>query len=146
MLDQSEREMIRKEISILSCLNHKGIVKIKEVFDSHKYILIVMEYVEGGDLFRKIKSQQANEVYVKRIIRKVLKALKYMHKLGIMHRDLKPENILLVEKEDTVCVKLIDFGLSTYMMPNQLKDFCCGTIGYSAPEIFGGKYSIKADL
>ena len=90
MLDQSEREMIRKEISILSCLNHKGIVKIKEVFDSHKYILIVMEYVEGGDLFRKIKSQQANEVYVKRIIRKVLKALKYMHKLGIMHRDLKP--------------------------------------------------------
>lgn len=146
MLDQGEREMIRKEISILNNFNHPGIIKIKDIFDSHKNIIIVMELVKDGELLKKIRGENANENVIKNIIKKILIALSHLHKLGVMHRDLKPENILVYEDNGETFIKIIDFGLSTYVLPDEFKDFRCGTLGYTAPEVFAGKYSLKADL
>lgn len=146
LMNQSEREMIRKEISILKNFYHPGIIKIKEVFDSRKSVKIVLEYVKGGDLLKKIKSEEVKEAKVKEIIRKVLEIIKYLHSLGVIHRDLKPENILIIDDVEGIQVKLIDFGLATYTLPGEIKSFRCGTLGYTAPEVFTGKYTNKIDI
>lgn len=146
MLDQAEREMIRKEVSILSNFNNPDIVKIKDVFDSHKKIVIIMELVQGVELLKKIRGENTNEQKVKNVVRKILLALSHIHKLGVMHRDLKPENIMVYEKNDETFIKIIDFGLSTYIMPGENLEFKCGTLGYTAPEVFSGRYSNKADI
>ena len=145
-LDQSERELIRKELMIISCLNHPGIVKFKEVFESRRYVKIIMEHIEGGDLLKKINSGTITENDLKAIIRQVLEAIKYLHGIGVIHRDIKPENVLLKHIENGYQVKLIDFGLSTYFLPNNVMNYCCGTLGYTAPEVFTGEYDSKADL
>ena len=49
-----EKELLQSEIEILKIIDHPGVIKINEVFDSKKYILIVMEFVEGGELFERI--------------------------------------------------------------------------------------------
>ena len=144
-MNQPEREMIRKEVSILQNFSHPGIIKIKDVFDSHKNVKIVVEYCEGGDLLKKIKSEVVEEENVKKMIRKILVILQYLHSLGVIHRDIKPENILVCEGENPE-IKLIDFGLSTFTNPGEIKNFKCGTLGYTAPEVFSGNYTSKVDI
>ena len=146
MLDQNEREFIRKELSILTALSHNSIVKFKELFDSRKSIIIIMEYIKGGDLLKTINTMKCSEKYIKIVIKQILEGVHYLHKLGIIHRDLKPENILIAENNEEILVKIIDFGLSTYLFPNDGMSSCCGTLGYTAPEVFKGRYNQKADL
>ena len=146
ILDQSERELIRKELTIISCLNHPGVAKFKEMFESRRHVKVVMERVEGGDLLKKINSGIISENDIRTIIRQVLETIRYLHGIGVIHRDLKPENVLLTNTPDGYQVKLIDFGLSTYFLPNDVIDYCCGTLGYTAPEVFTGEYNSKADL
>jgi serine/threonine protein kinase len=97
---------------------------------------MVVEYLSGGELIKNIsKKVQYNELYLKKIMMFIIKALKYMHSKGIMHRDLKPENLMIKSKKQRLNVKLIDFGLSTKI---KLKEFLfrrCGTPGFVAPEI-----------
>jgi hypothetical protein len=144
MMNQAEREMIRKEVSILQNFSHPGIIKLKEVFDSHKTVKIVLEYVQGGDLLKKIKNEKADEGKIKETIQKILKVVQHFHYLGVIHRDVKPENILICEGNEDV--KFIDFGLSTFTLPAENKNFKCGTLGYTAPEVFSGCYNKKVDL
>ena len=146
ILDQSERELIRKELTIISCLNHSGVAKFKEMFESRRHVKVVMECVEGGDLLKKINSGIISENDIRTIIRQVLETIRYLHGIGVIHRDLKPENVLLTNTPDGYQVKLIDFGLSTYFLPNDVIDYCCGTLGYTAPEVFTGEYNSKIDL
>ena len=145
-MNQAEREMIRKEISILKNFNHPGIIKIKEVFDSRKSVKIVLEYVKGGDLLKKIKGEEVKEAKVKEIVKKILEIVKYLHCSGVIHRDLKPENILIIEDDEGTQIKIIDFGLATYTLPGELKRFKCGTLGYTAPEVFTHQYTNKIDI
>jgi calcium/calmodulin-dependent protein kinase I len=144
-LDKLEREMIRKEISILTYVNHPGIVKIKEVFNSHKYIFIVMDYIPAGNLLKKIKVEKLQECEIRNIVKDILLVLKYLHSLGIMHRDLKPENIMISDS-DQIKVIIIDFGLATYFSYDDILSHCCGTLGYTAPEVFAKSYSYKVDI
>lgn len=145
-MNQAEREMIRKEISILKNFSNPGIIKLKDVFDSRKNVKIVLEYVESGDLLKKIKSEDVEESKVKEIIKKILETTKYLHSLGVIHRDLKPENILVEENSEGIQLKFIDFGLATYTLPGEIKSLKCGTLGYTAPEIFLGRYTNKVDV
>ena len=53
---------------------------------------IVMEFVDGGELFDRIVKQKTfSELEARGVIRDVLFALEYMHSQGVVHRDLKPE-------------------------------------------------------
>lgn len=146
MMDQSERELIRKELTILSSLNFHGIVKFKEVFETRKHVMVVMEKMEGTDLLKKINGGMLDEYEIKSIIRQILQAVCYIHQLGVIHRDLKPENVLVTKIADDFNVKLIDFGLATYYFPKNKMNYCCGTLGYTAPEIFSGNYNTKIDV
>jgi len=72
----------------------------------------IMLYVEGGELFDRIKRFGCfKEPVAKQIIREILSALKYMHIRSTVHRDLKPENILFAREED-VHIKIADFGFA----------------------------------
>ncbi|OMJ69279.1 hypothetical protein SteCoe_33035 [Stentor coeruleus] len=143
-----EKELIQSEINILKIVNHPGVIKIKEIFDSKKRILIVMELIEGGELFDKVVSKKVfSEYSASKIIKQMLEAIDYLHDLGIVHRDLKPENILLNDSSDIPCVKVADFGLSKLTGPNDIQNLACGTLGYVAPEVLSQTgYNHKADI
>ena len=58
----------------------------------------------------------------------IASALYYLHSFGIVHRDIKMENILLVDKDDNAELKLVDFGLSTILGPNETATEPFGTM------------------
>jgi serine/threonine protein kinase len=62
-------------------------------------------------------------------------ALYYLHSFGIAHRDLKPENILIASDSDTAECKIVDFGLSKIIGPNETSLDPFGTLSYVAPEV-----------
>ena len=143
-----EKELLQSEIEILKIIDHPGVIKINEVFDSKKYILIVMEFVEGGELFERIvKKKIFSEYSASKIIKQLLESVAYLHELGILHRDIKPENILLTDDSDIPNIKLADFGLSKLACPNDMQNLACGTLGYVAPEVLSQTgYNYKVDL
>ena len=145
-MDRAEREMIRNEVNIMKNCAGEGVVKVQDVFESHKSLKIVMELVTGGDLLHKITNENAEESKVKEIIHKILDNVRNLHGLGVVHRDIKPENILVIEDNGEVKIKFIDFGLSTFCLPFETKKYKCGTLGYMAPEVVSGSYCKKVDI
>ena len=80
----------------------------------------------------------------------ILLGLFHCHKIGIMHRDLKPENLILRNKKVLWDVKLIDFGLGSFIDVDEYLFKRCGTPGFVAPEIINlegdEKYDEKCDI
>ena len=76
------------------------------------------------------------EEHIARIIIQLIKAVEYIHSLGILHRDLKGENILMSDKTDNANIKLSDFGLARVLGPGEKCNDSYGTVGYAAPELF----------
>ena len=105
------------EIQALRKLKHPSIIQLYDVYISKEKIYIVMELMEGGELFDYVVQKGTlTEEEASKIVRKVTSALVYMHDKNIVHRDLKPENLLLKRKPTNatadIDVKVIDFGLS----------------------------------
>ena len=69
-----------------------------------------------------------------------------MHDSNMVHRDLKPENVLYSSKDQDRVIKLIDFGLSTYITSNHKLTTYTGTPCYMAPEVWDGKYGKECDV
>jgi len=135
-LNDSEREMLRSEIAIMKLLNHPNVVEMKEVFEDKSYVYVVMELVEGGELFERIRKKRVFSEYMAyHITKQLLETVKYLHDVGIVHRDIKPENILLSDTSDLPTIKLADFGLSKLVGPDDLLTVPCGTLAYVAPEV-----------
>ena len=125
-LKSVEKNLIRKskrnansilfEIDVLRSVDHPNIIKIYEVYDSEKYIHLVFEYLEGGELFERIKSKGLySEKDAINVMRDLLMALEYLHDKGIVHRDLKPENLILAFKDKDDNLKIADFGLASFI-------------------------------
>jgi serine/threonine protein kinase len=127
-------ETLDNEIDILSQVDHPNIVKMHAIFDTEEHLLIVMELMEGGELYEEIIQRTVfTEKEAAIIVKQLLDALVYLHHRGIVHRDLKLENLLLAKKGD-LTVKLADFGLSKLFNGASLKT-ACGTPFYVAPDI-----------
>ena len=136
--DESDLERISREIHILTVLRHPNIAQLYETIFSERHIYIIMEYVEGHDLFQYIYSlQRLSEVKSSQLFRQLISTIEYIHTLGIVHRDIKPENILL-NKQKTI-LKLVDFGLSNSYKHGDLLKTACGSPCYAAPEMISGK-------
>lgn len=133
--DPNRRKSVKREIKLMEKMKNLNIVQLYEIIDTHKYVIIVMEYIGGGSLHGYLKSKpnrRLEEVDAKKVIRQITEGLRYCHSRCITHRDIKLENILLDENR---VVKLIDFGFST-CIPNDKKiKIFCGTPSYMAPEI-----------
>eukprot|EP01103_Thecamoeba_quadrilineata_P010528 TRINITY_DN229_c0_g3_i1.p1 TRINITY_DN229_c0_g3~~TRINITY_DN229_c0_g3_i1.p1 ORF type:complete len:784 (+),score=170.24 TRINITY_DN229_c0_g3_i1:73-2424(+) len=131
------KQMLETEINILQRVDHPNVIGLQSMYETKTHLFLVMEYVEGGELFDRIIERGCfSEKDAANIIRQILEAVKYLHSLGVVHRDLKPENVLCATKE-ALDVKIADFGLSKILDGDnkQVLQTCCGTPSYAAPEL-----------
>ena len=146
-LDRFEREMMKNEINILKVLDHPGIVKLIDVFDLQKTLILILEFIPGGELYNKIRSVELSEYIINKIVFQLINIICYMLSVGVIHRDIKPENIILTSAIEDPIIKLIDFGLATYICLEHTVINVCGTIGYSPPEmLLKNPYGIQSDM
>ncbi|CAD8184995.1 unnamed protein product [Paramecium pentaurelia] len=145
--NNKQRQGLLNEIDLLRSCDHPNIIKLYEIYESGDYIYLVMELLEGGELFDIILETKCfQESKVALIMFKIFDALEYLHTKNIMHRDIKPENILLKDKSENFDLKIADFGLASYTEVDLLITRC-GTPGYVAPEILEDKkYNEKVDV
>ena len=141
-------QSVLQEIDILRALNHEFIIHLHEVYESNKYIHLVLSYLEGGELFDRIKSKQVyQESTAIRVMRNMLKALEYLHAHNVVHRDLKPENLILASKTNDYDLRIADFGLASFIKDGQLLKLRCGSPGYVGPELLEDVgYDKKVDI
>ncbi|XP_033969379.1 serine/threonine-protein kinase Chk2 [Trematomus bernacchii] len=125
------------EIEILQRIDHPCLIKTEDFYQTEDSYYIVLELMEGGELFQRVKSQQQlSESVTKLYFYQMLRAVQYLHSKGIIHRDLKPENILLSSHEDICLIKVTDFNQSRILEESLLMRSLCGTPSYLAPEVF----------
>lgn len=108
-----------------------------------------MECLPGGDLFNYLEKREfsISEKRAKEISLQLSSALYYLHSFGVTHRDLKPENILMDSNSDSACCKIVDFGLSKIIGPDEKATEPFGTLSYVAPEVLLQKpYGKEVDI
>jgi len=138
---------LEREIVIMKLLTHRNIVRLFDVWENRNELYLIMEYVEGGDLFEYVAQQhRLDEREAVYLFRQIIAALLYCHRIRIHHRDLKPENILL--DLNTLEVKLVDFGMAALQPQGGLLTTPCGSPHYAAPEVIAIKAydGSKADV
>merc|ERR1712072_657628 len=141
-----------KEVAVMLRIDDPNCVKLYEVYETETEIQMVMELLEGADLFdRIINKQKYPEDEAKELMKRVCDGVKHLHDKNIMHRDLKPENILLASPDNDVNCKVGDFGLSRLFPEGGPKEqktgTLCGTPGYVAPEVLNrAQYSYGVDV
>uniref|UniRef100_A0A8C1MXN3 non-specific serine/threonine protein kinase n=1 Tax=Cyprinus carpio TaxID=7962 RepID=A0A8C1MXN3_CYPCA len=130
------------------------IVRILSLYENmyrgKKCLLIIMECMEGGELFSRIQvrgDQAFTEREASEIMRDIGTAIQYLHNMNIAHRDIKPENLLYNSKEDTGVLKLTDFGFAKETSLHNPLQTPCYTPYYVAPEVLGPeKYDKSCDM
>ncbi len=132
-------EQFIREGELLKALNHPSLPKVVDVFSEGRKHYIVMEYVEGQNLQKKMKEKGSAFSYGEVLpwTLQLLDILSYLHSLTppVVFRDLKPSNIMLTAGGK---IKLIDFGIARLFSPEKVKDtYVMGTPGFSAPEQYG---------
>ncbi|KAL3109084.1 hypothetical protein niasHT_012646 [Heterodera trifolii] len=130
------RAHIEREVDILrSVSGHDGVVELVELFENPNEVVLVLEYVCGGELFEHVCQHEfLSESEAAQFLFQILRAVKHLHRMHIAHLDLKPENIILRERGQHF-VKLIDFGLSRKLLPGSCVREMIGTPEFVAPEI-----------
>lgn len=147
-MSSKERQESRKEVAVLANMSHPNIVQYKESFEECGCLYIVMDYCEGGDLFKTINSQKGVQFPEEQILDwlvQICLALKHVHDRKILHRDIKSQNIFLT-KDGTI--QLGDFGIARVLNSTvELARTCIGTPYYLSPEICENKpYNNKSDV
>mmetsp|Transcript_9229 Transcript_9229/g.16621 ORF Transcript_9229/g.16621 Transcript_9229/m.16621 type:complete len:419 (-) Transcript_9229:256-1512(-) len=132
-----QKEIYMREMKIMAKSDHPNVVKLYDIFDTPQRLFLVMEYMDGGELFDIIaEEKQFSEEKAAQVMREVLNGVKYLHEVGVVHRDIKPENILCKDKSWPLQIKLVDFGLANMVESEEtvLKSLV-GTCVYRAPEM-----------
>ena len=128
-------ERFVQEARAIAALNHRNIITVHEFVESAPGPFIVMEYLPGGDLARRLREHggKLEPAEALEIVRLVGQALAYAHRRNIFHRDVKPSNILLAEDGTP---KLVDFGLARLAKESELtlSGQGMGTSAFMAPE------------
>jgi eukaryotic-like serine/threonine-protein kinase len=136
-----------REAMSVAGLSHENIIHIYDFQRLGGALFIVMEYVEGIDLYDLLDRAQPLPVDVGAIIAmQVARALDYAHYRGIIHRDIKPANIMIAKSG---LVKLMDFGIARDQSFGDLTESGTGlgTPSYMSPEqILGDKLDFRSDI
>ncbi len=137
------------EARILRTIEHPNVIKFVDIFEDATKLYLVMELVQGGELFDRLERDGPfAEADARHVMFQLLSALNYLHERHIVHRDLKPENILLHAPPAHATsflpeVKIADFGLAKLVGADvhfRAATFC-GTPQYFAPEVLESRSS-----
>lgn len=146
-VDSQFAKRFEREAHFMASLQHENILHVHDFLKQEGSMYIVMEYVQGIDLFDLLERRQQLPVDVAAIIAlQVARALDYAHFRGIVHRDVKPANIMVSRQGE---VKLMDFGIAR---DDSMRDLTetgtgLGTPSYMSPEqILGDKLDFRSDL
>ncbi|XP_009863843.1 PREDICTED: myosin light chain kinase 3-like [Apaloderma vittatum] len=131
-----QKDEVKNEINVMNQLNHVNLIQLYDAFESKNNIVLVMEYVEGGELFDRIIDENYNLTEMDTILfmKHICEGIQYMHQMYILHLDLKPENILCVNRAANQ-IKIIDFGLARRYKPREKLRVNFGTPEFLAPEV-----------
>lgn len=141
-----KRAQLESEIEVFLLMDHPHIAQLHDVYESEGMLELVMECMEGGELFDRVMVlKRFSERDCADAVFQMLLALNYIHSHGIVHRDLKLENFLY-EKKGGSHLKLIDFGFSKVSDPNVKMRVSCGTLSYVAPEVLDKCYTSQCDM
>ncbi|XP_019607958.2 myosin light chain kinase family member 4 isoform X6 [Rhinolophus sinicus] len=133
---KKDKDEVKNEITVMNQLDHVNLIQLYDAFESKNDIVLVMEYVDGGELFDRIIDDNYNLTEFDSIlfIKQICEGIRYMHQMYILHLDLKPENILCVNR-DAKQIKIIDFGLARRYKPREKLKVNFGTPEFLAPEV-----------
>eukprot|EP00929_Paragymnodinium_shiwhaense_P042714 TRINITY_DN22065_c0_g1_i5.p1 TRINITY_DN22065_c0_g1~~TRINITY_DN22065_c0_g1_i5.p1 ORF type:complete len:473 (+),score=122.65 TRINITY_DN22065_c0_g1_i5:71-1489(+) len=112
-ISQQELKLMQSEVQTYLCIDHPHICRLVDVYESNKFLSLVMEGMQGGELSDRVvdggcfAEQEAADT-----TRQILLAINYLHSHGIVHRDIKHGNVLYDAKGSN-WLKLIDFGFSS---------------------------------
>ncbi|XP_059508852.1 myosin light chain kinase 2, skeletal/cardiac muscle-like isoform X2 [Stegostoma tigrinum] len=131
-----EKESITNEVQVMNLLNHVNLIQLYDAFETRSEMILMMEYVEGGELFERIvdENYSLTELDAMVYVKQICQGVHYMHNMYVLHLDLKPENILCVDHNGNQ-VKIIDFGLARRYKPRDKLRVSFGTPEFLAPEI-----------
>ena len=144
-----EMYCLYNELDILKIIRHPNTIQPYDIIDYYDSCYIISEYIQGGDLYQFLekKDYKLSESKSVNIIQQICVAVYYLNTYGIIHRDIKPEHILLDDYNEEPNCKLIDFGLSCFIFPNEKRNESYGTIGYIPPEVLAGNlYDKSCDI
>ncbi|XP_059201051.1 myosin light chain kinase 3 [Centropristis striata] len=143
-----EKEVVKNEIQVMNNLDHANLIQLYAAYESRNDIILVLEYVGGGELFDRIIDENYTLMELDAVvfIRQICDGLQHMHKMYILHLDLKPENILCVSRV-TNKIKIIDFGLARVYKPREKLRVNFGTPEFLAPEVINYDFvSFNTDM
>lgn len=140
-----------QELNMLrACQGHQNIVTLHGFYQDQRYNYLIMEYLEGGELFDRIKRRkQFTEEEASLIMKKLVDAVNFIHSRGVVHRDLKPENLVFTSSNDNAEIKIVDFGFARLKDEKESLHTPCYTLKYAAPEVLQGAsdgYDENCDL
>ena len=151
--NERARKRLLREAKAAATLDHPNICTIYEVNEGSEFPFIVMQYIDGITLSKKIKNNAMPPSEVVKIGIQAAEALAEAHSHGVIHRDIKPPNIMITGRGT---VKILDFGLAKQVLSESLTDpngqtatllteegHIVGTVGYMSPEHLRG-YEIDA--
>ena len=140
---EGDREEFLAEARLLASLDHPNIVQVYTAEIIQETAFIVMEYVEGESLARRIKQAPPDGTEALEWFTQIARAVEYAHQRRIIHRDLRPANVLLSKGGQA---KVADFGTSKLLEQTPFDHTRVGSPPYMAPEQFQGKASPTSDL
>jgi len=144
--DAQAKTRFMYEAQAAAALQHPNIALTYDFLESEGETVIVMEYIAGETLAKKIKQQKANLREVLDWATEIASGLAAAHEKGTTHRDIKPENIMITQ---TGGVKIMDFGVAKLRgMPTLTEPGSrVGTLDYAAPElVMGDKGDHRSDI
>ena len=124
------------ERTVLAQISSPFVVKLYYAFQSSQKLYLVLDFMQGGDLFYHLHHYKYfTEEMARFFAAEIVLALQDLHTHNILYRDLKPENILM---DRSGHIKLADFNLAKKVDANERSNTICGTPEYISPEILKG--------
>ncbi|XP_049533993.1 myosin light chain kinase, smooth muscle-like isoform X1 [Anopheles darlingi] len=145
---KKDKERVWQETAIMQGLEHPKLLRLYATYELPKEIIMVIEYISGGELFERVVADDFTLTEKDCIIfvRQICQGVEHMHSRQIVHLDLKPENIMCATKTSHE-IKIIDFGLAQQLCASTPTRVLFGTPEFIAPEIINYEpISVLSDM
>ncbi|KAJ2667016.1 hypothetical protein IW148_000435 [Coemansia sp. RSA 1199] len=160
--DSAAEQRLATEVAVHETLDHTHIVRLLDSFEDDRYVYLVMDHCEHGDLWRYLRARRTGaaelsvlaESEARWVMRQIAQALAHLHGRGVLHRDLKLANIMLARGDthsdyESMSIRVGDFGLATRVGHHDGLEptTMCGTPSYISPEIIARQpYGLASDV